>query len=377
MSQDTFCVNPWMTLHYQFDGTYLPCCQIQKPYRANSIQEYASSQELFELKQALLSNQRHPQCQKCWTNEDRGIVSKRQRDTKTYQKLWELKYRKNPMKEYDDFAEYYVRLGNHCNLRCTMCNDYLSSGWISEKKKYNIPSREIWLISQKDPIWDYIKRNSKYTKAIEFIGGEPFMMLQEEQCDLLDYLIDTGDCRHIILKYNTNGTRMSQDIVSRWKHFRTIELNVSMDGVKDRFHYLRYPGSWELFEDTLRFYQECSRENPNIVIMTLFTTSVLSMGYVGEYLDYCRSRSIKTFLNPLHDPRYLNIFNTSEKIKKWLISRIDEIDDLEIQSIKRNLGKFTEIDYTTEMISVLEDLDRKRNLDFRSTFPELARMLDD
>lgn len=376
MIQHTFCVNPWITLHYQADGKYSPCCLFKGSYQAESIQQYAHSQDLSDLKQSLLSNQQHNRCSTCWNDETQGILSKRQRDNKTYQLLWDFRYKKDPMKIDDGFSEYYVRLGNHCNLRCTMCNDYCSSGWISEKKKHNVPARETWLVDKKDPIWDHMKANSKHIKAIEFIGGEPFMMLQEEQCDLLDYLIESNDCRHICLKYNTNGTRRSQDIIDRWKYFQSVELNVSMDGTKDRFYYLRFPGTWEEFEATLKLYLRLSQDQPNIKVTTVFTINVLSLGYIKEFLDYCQENNVNFFLNMLHDPVHLDIFKTSPKVKKWLVSQLEGLDHPTLRSIKEKLTVASSDDHSFLMLSVLKDLDGKRDLSFENTFPELAEVLD-
>lgn len=376
MSQDTFCVNPWITLHYQSDGNYSPCCVFKGSYRSGSIQEYAQNQELSKLKESLLSNQRPHQCSNCWVDEDRGILSKRQRDNKTYELLWNVKYKKDPSKIDDSFSEYYLRLGNHCNLRCTICNDYCSSGWISEKKKYNITTLETWLIDQKDPIWDHMKKNSKYIRAIEFIGGEPFMMSHQEQCELLDHLIETGDCKHIRLKYNTNGTRRNQDIIDRWRHFRGVELNVSMDGIGNQFDYLRYPGKWNEFDANLKSYLSLARSQSNLEVSTVFTINVLNLGYVEEYLKYCEVNNINTFLNVLHAPVHLNIFKTSPKIKKWLIHRLKDLNHPTLQSIQKKLED-PDDDHSSIMVSILKDLDKRRDLSFEKTFPELVESLND
>jgi hypothetical protein len=95
MISKTFCVNPWITLHYYQGIKMNPCCVFRGSISAPSIESYATSQELQIIKSKLLNNEAIPQCIRCWDQEQQGHTSKRQRDNKTYEKIFLYKHKKN------------------------------------------------------------------------------------------------------------------------------------------------------------------------------------------------------------------------------------------------------------------------------------------
>ena len=119
-----------------------------------------------------------------------GIESKRQRDNKTYQSRFQLIYHNKDLLEPNpNLAEYYVRLGNNCNLRCAICNDTVSTGWASENKKFGLPYLRKNNIQKDDPIWQHMLDHARDLKLIEFIGGEPLFINLPLQIEFLKKLI--------------------------------------------------------------------------------------------------------------------------------------------------------------------------------------------
>lgn len=370
-----FCVNPWTSLHIKLDQGYNPCCVFSKTYRANNLVDYANSAELAELKAKMLAGERAPECNHCWVQESKGHTSKRQRDNKTYEKIFLSKFKGKELIPNSNFNEYYIRLGNHCNLRCTTCSEEFSTGWISEYKKFGIQKGHTTILESTDPVWQHVKDCSRDIAVIQFIGGEPFMMSIDEQCDLLKHLVSTGDSRHIRLKYNSNLTRLPTEQLEYWPKFKAIEMNVSIDGVGSRFEYLRFPASWEEVSKNLKIYQDLQVTIPQLELTIMHTLSLFNIGYVQEMLDYANEQQVKLFLNLLEFPAHYNFFNTTPGVKSWIKSVICNVNDPVIQNICNRIEHHKSTTNNQLLLSNIATLDQRRGLDFAKTFPELANAI--
>lgn len=375
MTSDTFCVNPWITLHAKFTDGYNPCCRFQGVISSEDISQYVQSQALIDIKQKLSSGKQIPQCRDCWDQEARGYESKRQRDNRTYKLVFQALY-KDPQVPQDQFVEYYVRLGNHCNLRCTTCNDTLSSGWISENKKFNIPTKSVDMLDASHEVWSHIRTHANTVGAIEFIGGEPFMMCQDLQKDLFKFLVDTGHASHIRIKYNTNGTRLPVEQLEYWHQFKAVEINISADGLDDQFEYLRYPAEWAQVQSNIEFYKNLQLTTiPRLELTIIHTVSIMNIGYVDRMLEYCNKHDLKLFINMLEDPKVLSIFAAAPAIKDWIRQRIKHIDHPVIINMVKHLDQGNNKVTAQDILDFIAPLDRRRSLDIAKTFPELVECL--
>jgi hypothetical protein len=374
MNSQTFCVNPWITLHTKNKDSFNPCCLFKGQMNYSTVAEYANSRELASVKQKLLDGESIQECSACWKQEQTGYVSKRQRDNKTYKNIFQS-LNQDLSKPQEMFVEYYLRLGNHCNLKCTSCNDSLSSGWISENKKFNIATTSVTLLPDDHDVWLYIKNNANTIAAIEFIGGEPFMMSIDLQTNLLKCLVDNQHAKHIRLKYNTNGTRLPIEQLEFWSSFKAIELNISIDGIGDRFDYLRCPAEWSTVDHNIRYYQELQKNIPQLELCVISTISTLSIGYIQEILDYCHDNKLNIFLNLLESPAVLNIYLIDSAVKSWIVDRVKNIDHPVIKNILTALHQQPSSVHSSVLLEFLTTLDARRGLDVKQTFPELAECL--
>ena len=375
MISKTFCVNPWASLHVKFTEGFSPCCRFSGVIKSNTVQQYVNSNKLAQIKTDLLSGHAVPECSDCWKQESRGYVSKRQRDNQIYGKIFQVLY-KDLDTPKNQFVEYYVRLGNHCNLRCTSCNDNLSSGWISENKKFNIATKSVEILDDQHEVWAHIRDHAATIGVIEFIGGEPFMMCQDAQRDLFKFLVDTGHASHIRIKYNTNGTRMPLEQLPYWSSFKAVEINVSADGLDDQFEYLRYPAKWSEVEQNIQIYKDLQRTSiPKLEVTISYTISILNITYVNKMLDYCKRRDLNIFLNMLENPQVFNMFSVTDNIKSWILDQIKDINHPVILNIAKNIYQGPNEITGQQIINYLAPLDQRRNLSAEETFPELIACL--
>ena len=375
MNPETFCVNPWITLHAKILDGYNPCCLFQHTIKTNTVEEYIHSAELKSIKTKMLAGEKIIECSTCWKQEQAGHVSKRQRDNKIYYNIFQILNRNLDI-SHGKFVEYYVRLGNHCNLRCTSCNDYVSSGWISENKKFNIPTRSVTIIPDDHDVWKHIKSNAIAIRAIEFIGGEPFMMSIDTQTDLLKWLVDNDHSKRIRIKYNTNGTRMPTEQLRYWSSFKAVEINVSIDGIGERFEYLRFPAKWQEVDSTIKYFQQLQKTISQLELTVIHTVSILNIGYIDEILNYCIKLHLNMFINMLEMPATLNLYNFDANIKSWIANRIQHIDHPDVKNILNNLDHTRPNVSGQKLLDFLAPLDQRRNLKVNNTFPELIEFLE-
>ena len=364
-STSTWCVNPWLQAHQKMDGQLNSCCYMQGSF-GNNVLEYINSEDLIKVKEKLLNGEKILNCQQCWDDESHGFESKRLRDNKTYQQRFNLLFHKKDLLEPNPLlAEYYIRLGNDCNLRCVTCNDNLSTGWLSENKKFNLPYSFRNVISSDDPIWNHIEQHSKYAKMIVFIGGEPFMINIDQQISLLSALVKDHSASHIELRYQTNGTKIPKDLFALWGNFKKVTVWFSIDGIGDSFNYLRYPANWNEVSNNILEFKNLQETLVNLDLKVTTTLSILNALEIENVLDWCKIQNLNYFVNKLNFPAYYNIFNQSPELTNFTKQTLSKSKHDELKIFFTKFPEHVSINYTTELFERLITLDSRRILSYK------------
>jgi sulfatase maturation enzyme AslB (radical SAM superfamily) len=201
-------------------------------------------------------------CTKCYEEESKGVVSKRMWETGTWirdginvSELVEQTAKDGTV--LDKLVYLDLRLGHTCNLKCVMCSPHDSSQWVSDHKKiYPIfQAKEL-----KDQMkWDRKEFNNKWhenpdfwkemyaqipnLKQVYFAGGEPLMIREHKW--FLEEIIRQGYADRILVRYNTNGLLIDDEIIEIWKQFKLVKVGFSIDAVDQRNYYIRYPSDWD------------------------------------------------------------------------------------------------------------------------------------
>jgi pyruvate-formate lyase-activating enzyme len=372
----TWCVNPFLQAHQLMNGNLTPCCLYRTNTMGKDIDEYINSQELKNLKQNLVSGIQDAGCQICWKEEKSGLISKRQQDNKTYSQRFQLIYNKKELLEPNpELAEYYIRLGNNCNLRCVTCNDRLSTGWGSENKKYGLPYAKKNNIKKSDPIWSHMIGNVRFIKLIEFIGGEPLMIDINSQVEFLKKVIETGHSKNIKLRYHTNGTKFNNDIAELWQYFNEVTIWISIDGVERSFEYIRYPAKWAVLNSNLEKFFALSSQCSNIKIKTNCTVSVLNVFNLSEILNWFNNVGLEYHLNFVHFPQEYSLSCQEPMVKEKITQYLQGINANDANTILKivNTSSTTFIPVPI-LIEKLTQLDQKRSLQWPACL-ELVNVL--
>ena len=271
MTSKTFCMHPFTGLATREDGAIQACCRSHPVgnIQNQSLEEIWNNDTMKRIRHQVLNDERPPECAPCFNLEDQGVESLRQRHIAP--KIPESRITLYPRALDNlrpDFTMPFeiptmeIKLNNLCNLKCRMCHPMDSTSWndwdqVEEfyKKENNFMVKVIQDLNLKNkPYLDKFEDNPHwwasfekllpYFQRVEFAGGEPLMDPQHYR--ILDMLKPYG--KNIEIKYATNGTTLGikggRNIHDYWPHFKSIAVNVSIDGLDNVYSYIRGNGDY-------------------------------------------------------------------------------------------------------------------------------------
>lgn len=330
LPSETFCVLPFMHAAVNPGGSFRVCCNSNpknnkvlkddgsgKEYKIfrDSIDDVWNSNWYKNIRSQFLKGERPETCQRCFREEDAGIRSPRA----GYNEKW-FKDDVQLAEEIEVDVRYVdLRLGNLCNLKCRMCNPWSSSMWVKDWNQV-VGTAELTppnpLTEQEIEYMDTMREwpDRKKTglnfidiadtvQEIYLTGGEPTLAVS--QYKLFDYCIENNLASGIKLKYNTNLTNVPQKMVDYWKHFKSVQLNCSIDATGARDRYIRYPSTWTKI---VEIFDRLNAMN-NVSIQVHCTVQALNMVAMSELFEWLSTRiePEQIYLNILNHPESMNI----------------------------------------------------------------------
>jgi sulfatase maturation enzyme AslB (radical SAM superfamily) len=353
-SDSFFCISPWTMVYAHDNGKYAPCnFAVPDEHMGvdnTSITEWMQSDKMNQLRSEMLDpNSDHKLvnqvCQKCKFDEERYDWSRRL-DTTTQAKskkdYWGIITRCVELSKaagYYDFDERILEIqlrvfGSKCNLDCYMCHHFSSTtrqkmaydkGVWNDTVWYDMDrSKKLSMTANLDKVDDNVVINqiielAPYVKTLKIIGGEPLVMKQ--YYSVLDRLVQSGESKNIIIKYQTNLTKLKNgkhNFLNYIPHFKKVLITVSIDAVGKYNDYIRRRSSFQEIEENIK---ACSVYD-NVVINLNSTLSVPGILRFHEIDEYTKN-------NPhingnshwlIKDPKQLRINNLPKPLKDKLIS---------------------------------------------------------
>ena len=361
---NNFCSRPWDELHIEEDGKVTPCCVMPSNLfpMGNSLKDYYAGQPLEDLKQSLLNNERHPNCEWCWKNEDLGLKSHR-----------------NNSKPIFNISSIHIRMSNVCNFKCRMCNPSFSSSWAIENNKHKVYLDFVGEVLETNVfksdtnllplLSELIKKGS--LRHISISGGEP--LLSEANLTFLDFLIENNLSQYITLSYSTNLSKLTYkgvDFIQKWKKFKQVSLEVSIDGWGSQLEYGRTGcDSKTLFYNLIKVKPLVSAINCVVNMYSVWTLPVLE--------KLATKLQIPIIYSPCYYPNYLNPQILPQTMKEELRTTYTSQD---LTNLFNSFIVGTDKITFTKDIKTIEGLqsyfieynlllDKYRNSDLYSTFP--------
>ncbi len=327
------------------DGATKMCCMINHDYNhmtqtadytvgQRNLQDNFSNPASMEIRQALDAGHRHPACANCWREEDAGRSSKRIRDNQIATT--------NPGL-YTGLAKLELNLGNICNIKCKTCAPSVSSQWIPEayyqvtlnkQDQYNSLkefSADYKKYSQSfddaSPFWQDLEQHLPNIREFNFYGGEPF--LSRRMWDILRKAVDLGVAPLMELHYNTNGTLWPKE-VELWKHFKSVNLSFSIDGIDSQFESMRYLAQWSTVVEHMNQAHKLRAQKGLTNLGWCVTISTLNIYYlpdiINEFLQNYHNRNFGLYLNLVHyAPRWCIAYLPKE-IKQKVYDKLNQHD---------------------------------------------------
>ena len=370
-----FCYSPWTNIDINPSGAMTPCCKFQVQttdqtfnIRRNSFNDYTNSEFLANIKQDFLKEQWPVGCVRCQTEEENNIKSKRQLD---YER-WEPHYQQVDL-SITKFLTASIAFGNTCNLKCITCNPNVSSRWQKEHEDLTGISVLPFHFYKKDFVNDFID-NTPGIVHFDIPGGEPFLGGVTEQKQLLSYYISSNLAQNITLHYTTNTTIFpDNEWWELWKHFKEVDIQLSIDGVGSRQEYIRFPSEWTTVLKNTQQYITNQQTKQNIKLSVSHTLSAYNIYYLDEFFTWCYNIGLpRPWIGKVHKPEHMRPTVWPTVPKTMIIEQLNTSQHPEVQLWAKLLAATDDSDKFETFKLKLKQHDNYRRLSFSDTFPELS-----
>jgi len=442
----TFCILPWIHFATRPNGDMRLCCSAnssgagndhtiglvknEKGVPANFGKETPMSawnnEYMRSVRTTMLEGNIPKSCSKCYEEESKGVASKRMWETGTWiQDGIDIPELIKQTQEDGTVPEKLVyldlRLGHTCNLKCVMCSPHDSSRWVEDHKKIYPLFQAKELKEQMD--WDPNRFNNSWhenpdfwkemyaqipnLKQVYFAGGEPLMIKEHKL--FLEEIIRQGYADKILVRYNTNGLLLSDDIIELWKKFKLVRVGISIDALDQRNWYIRYPNEWNTIVENLH---KLDQTPDNIQVSIATAIQILNIKHLPDFARWKIQQKFKKInfqnimegleggggifnMHLLYIPTFLSIrclpAEDKEEVRKsfaefanWLHEHYRQDDDF----WKKNpygwrrwqavLDFMDSEDHTDQLFAFKEyivKLDALRKTNFKLIFPEISHLI--
>lgn len=339
-------MHPFTGLATREDGAVKICCRSQPVgwIQDHSVEEIWNNDTMQMVRRQVLCSERPKVCQPCFDLEDQGVESLRQRHINGI--IPEARINLYPDTLLQEvmpfkFPTLEIKLNNLCNLKCRMCNPLDSTSWqdwdqvkpfYEKENNYLVPTvaklvrkpgQYIGPFDDTDKWWGSFEKLLPYFKRVEFAGGEPLMDPQHYK--ILDLLKPYG--KNIELKYATNGTTLGlkggRTINDYWPHFRSIAVNVSIDGIHSVYEHIRSNSSFSTVEENVKIFKSI----PNVSrVVGAFTAQAGNILQAAECVDYfINTMGIVFYSHRVSYPKCLSAQVLPQELKNLAVERLHTV----------------------------------------------------
>jgi len=390
---NTLCVLPWMHLATHPNGGASLCCRSNHTNAISwakkddtqslvmldndNVTDIMNSKKFIEVRQAMIDGKRPIECEGCWSDEDKGIKSKREYENERWAHIIPL-LEKSAKLQNIDLRYVELRLGNICNNACLTCNSYSSSKWYPDEKKiskvlpwFELRPLENFKWFEKEEFYYDLAEKSQSVEEIYINGGEPTLI--KAHFEYLKQLIVLGIAENVHLVYSLNMMDIPDNLIELWKGFKQVTVNASIDDLYERNYYIRYPTKWE---ETVASIDKLN-QLPNVNWHVTQTVSLFNVYNLHEFSTWLKDNYNK---DPHHNyvlyPDYLSLAVLPDNIKDELRTHYsDKLPEHQRNDLFAKLN----VEYKPELLVKAKDfivaVDNARNLCYNDYIPELARFL--
>jgi len=284
-----------------------------------SYNELESSEWLNKIKDTMASGQWPAECVRCQNSERVKGQSIRTNSINRHRLLKQFR---------SDYLIVGGVLDNTCNSACQSCHSGLSTkiGSLESKQYRRIDNYEIFERLPKERIVE-----------LDVSGGEPTASRNYKK------ILKGLPSNVRIVRMNTNGSRMSDEIEQVLKEKIKVIVTMSLDGTGSVHDYTRWPIKWLDFDRTVDSYLDLRKKYGLLQLDFWTTVSCLNIGNLPDIKNYAEQKNIKhdwAFLERPHvlNVRYKNCFTNRSKsvVPGEVAIDVDNQQDLDAFMLKQD-----------------------------------------
>jgi MoaA/NifB/PqqE/SkfB family radical SAM enzyme len=364
-------MHPFTGLATREDGAVQVCCRshpigwIQK----ESLEDIWNNENMRRVRHQVLNGERPKECEPCFSLEDQGVESLRQRHIKGV--IPEARINLYPTaldamcKDYTmpfEFPTMEIKLNNLCNLKCRMCHPMDSTSWndwieveefYEKENNFMVKSiRDLNLVNKpylgefddSSNWWSSFEKLLPYFRRVEFAGGEPLMDPQHYK--ILDMLAPYGD--QIEIKYATNLSMLGKSnrtVYEYWPKFKSVAVNVSIDGIGDSYEYIRGNASYSELIHNIKEIQSFSNISRIVGAVSVQVSNAMVLDKMIKY--FLDDLGIVFYTNMVKYPNVLSIQTLPVDLKNVVYNRL--------RLVQRELPNFKLVKQYPKLLSITDE----------------------
>jgi MoaA/NifB/PqqE/SkfB family radical SAM enzyme len=345
----TFCMHPFTGLATREDGAIQACCRSHPVgfIQDDTLENIWNNANMKRIRKQVLNNERPPECEQCFSLEDQGVESLRQRHIAG--KIPEARVTLYPnavstmSEDYSmpfEIPTIELKLNNLCNLKCRMCHPMDSTAWNDwgvVKNFYKKENNIMYAIVERHDLenkphldkfqdspewWASLEKLLPHFRRVEFAGGEPLMDPQHYR--ILDMLAPYGD--QIEIKYATNLTMLGKSnrtVWQYWPKFKSVAVNVSIDGIGNSYEYIRGNASWAELVNNIKQIQTIPNISRIVGAVTVQVSNVLVLDKIIEY--FLNDIGIVFHTHRVEYPKLLSAQVIPPALRELAIERLEAV----------------------------------------------------
>jgi MoaA/NifB/PqqE/SkfB family radical SAM enzyme len=363
----TFCMHPFTGLATREDGAICACCRSHPIgfIQNETLEEIWNNNTMKRIRKQVLNDERPPECEPCFKLEDQGVESLRQRHTAGLIPEARVNLYPNALDALnDDYSMPFeiptmeLKLNNLCNLKCRMCHPMDSTSWndwgeikdfykkegnimFNIVEEHNLEKKPFLDKFQDSPEWwASLEKLLPHFRRVEFAGGEPLMDPQHYR--ILDMLAPYGN--QIEIKYATNLTmlgKQNRTVWQYWPKFKSVAVNVSIDGIGASYEYIRGNASWAELVNNIKQIQTISNISRIVGAVTVQVSNVMVLDKVIEY--FLDDIGIIFHTHRVSYPNVLSVQVLPQELKQLATQRLE--------AVKQRLPEFKMIKARPELLT--------------------------
>jgi radical SAM protein with 4Fe4S-binding SPASM domain len=365
-----FCSAPWNLLYVHVDGTVKPCTRSKNPIgdlNHTSIQDILINNEYIKLRKDILEDKVTDNCKRCLGFENTVEIGK----FESLRNHYNTQCMYSSVDHIDPTQFKLVTVDLHwssvCDLKCVTCWHGQSSSIAREQGMpvLHTPTEVA------NNVIEYITSNQSEIKEIYLSGGEPTLI--KYNAKLLQQIDKRED---LLIRVNTN-MQWDQDnaIIQEILKFPNVLFTCSVDGIGEKFDYIRRGGSWQKCLDNLNFLKnQHVKLRANTVFFVLTAQELPSIiNFFMEEMD-AMDHTINQISMGQDKLRCRNLpKNIKEKVLTGLEESLEKYkDNLNISGCLKNCLLELENPIEDDYREYFDGIDKLQGSNWRSLYPELV-----